>query len=395
MYVENGKISKRQIYRLYVFDLMGIATLLLPPYLAGTCGMDGILAILIGTAAALIYLLYLGWAMKQMDCDLQEKLHTDIPSVFRWGIIVAVLIHAIVTAGFSAYVFTELMQYSLVKGVSYEWILAIILVISAYAISGGIESRARVYEVLFFFVLVPYLCMMLLAVKNFQWVHVQDLLLTTEADLGKGSYLVFLFFTPLFYILFQKRDRGERAGKSVVNSVMAAVLTAAILLLGSYIILAGNFGVKALASMQYPIVTLMSTIRFEGTFLKRMDALMLAVWFYTLYALLNMHLHYASAMMEETACGKKKTARIIIPALLTFAVAWAMKRISAFIGLFMDYYTCLAVPLMLLIPLAAVVSGNLKKQNTKGGIVYADYDENEDGNMERSSCDGNADRLQQ
>ena len=36
-FVNNGKISGRQTMRLYVFDLMGIATLLLPPYLAGLC----------------------------------------------------------------------------------------------------------------------------------------------------------------------------------------------------------------------------------------------------------------------------------------------------------------------------------------------------------------------
>ena len=59
MYVNNGKISSRQTLRLYVFDLMGIATLLLPPYLAKLCGASGIYAIALGTGAGLIYLLYL------------------------------------------------------------------------------------------------------------------------------------------------------------------------------------------------------------------------------------------------------------------------------------------------------------------------------------------------
>ena len=53
MYINNGKISSRQTMRLYVFDLMGIATLLLPPYLAKLCGANGVYAILLGTGAGL------------------------------------------------------------------------------------------------------------------------------------------------------------------------------------------------------------------------------------------------------------------------------------------------------------------------------------------------------
>ena len=66
MFVSNGKISSRQTFRLYVFDLMGIATLLLPPYLARLCGAGGIYAIALGIGCGLGYLLYLGWVMKRM-----------------------------------------------------------------------------------------------------------------------------------------------------------------------------------------------------------------------------------------------------------------------------------------------------------------------------------------
>ena len=85
------------------------------------------------------------------------------------------------------------------------------------------------------------------------------------------------------------------------------MLIAGGILLGSYILLLGNFGKASLASMQYPVVTLMSTIQFKGNFLKRMDALMGAVWFFTLYALLNLHLHYGTSMLKEIfSKGKNK-----------------------------------------------------------------------------------------
>ena len=163
MYVENDKISSRQTMRLYVFDLMGIATLLLPPYLARLCGANGMYAIAFGTGAALLYLLYLGWVMKQMKKDLFAYLREEVSAGVRKGMLLIVVGHSILTAGFCAYVFANLMKYSLVADTSYAVILFCIIVTAVYAVSGGIESRARVYEVLFWLILIPFFAMMLSA----------------------------------------------------------------------------------------------------------------------------------------------------------------------------------------------------------------------------------------
>ena len=45
MFSENGRISKRQIRRLLIYDLFGINTLLLPVLLAKYVGKDGIFSI--------------------------------------------------------------------------------------------------------------------------------------------------------------------------------------------------------------------------------------------------------------------------------------------------------------------------------------------------------------
>ena len=51
--------------------------------------------------------------------------------------------------------------------------------------------------------------------------------------------------------------------------------------------------------MDYPAVTLMSTVKISGGFLKRTDAFMFGVWFFTLYALLNSCVFYGSSIAEE------------------------------------------------------------------------------------------------
>lgn len=352
-YVQNGKISSRQTLRLYVFDLMGIATLLLPPYLAKLCGVSGIYAILLGTGLGLVYLFYLGWIMKKMGTDMVSYLQNEVPVWIGKAILGLVMLHSVFTAGFCVYVFSNLMQYSLVKETSYPAILLLIVLVAAYAVSGGIECRARVYEVLFWFILIPYLAMMLAAVRDFKWVYVEPVLQPQSENLVKGMYLVFLLLTPLFFSLFLIGEKEKNYGRNIIKTIVASVLFSAGILLGSFVLLLGNFGANALAGLRFPIVTLMSTIQFEGNFLKRMDALMLAVWFFTLYALLNLHLHYGVQMLAELFRKKEQKLKwwqVILPSVLVFGVAYGMHVQEDVLSLFLQYYSYGAVPFMVVLP---------------------------------------------
>lgn len=370
MFVTNQKISSRQTFRLFVFDLMGIATLLLPPYLSKLCGIDGLLAIVIGTGLGFCYLFYLGWIMKKMHTDLISYLKMNTNSLIQMLFFWWVLMHSVVTAGFCAYVFGNLMKYSLVKEVSVSTLLFVIIIVAAYAVSGGIESRARVYEVMFWIVLIPYAAMMLASIKDFKPVYVDGFMDTFGMDFFKGVYLVFLFVTPLFFSLFLIREKEKSYEKNVIKTISLSLAVSAVILLGSYFLLVGNFGAKALSVMKYPVVTIMSNVQFKGNFLKRMDALMLAVWFFTLYALLNLHLHYAVNMFGElwqkcrqtTKSRVEKLTTIGVPSVLVFIAAYAISQYREFLWWFLDYYSYIAVPIMLLGPVVLFLLGRKKNE---------------------------------
>ena len=351
MYAENGKISKRQIFRLYVFDLIGISTLLLPPYLAKLSGSDGIWVILIGSVLGYAYLRYLGYVLKKMDTDMGTYLEQSTAKWVKYVSYGFVLIHACLTAGFAVYVFCNLMQYSLVKEVSYSVLLLVTIIVAAYSVSGGIENRARVYEVLFWVILIPYTVMMLMSVKDFEITYVNHFFESQPVDLIKSVYLVFLFLLPLFFLLFLRgsQERKNEDGKNIIKMVSLSLLVAVALLLGSYVLLLGNFGGKSLAAMRFPVVTLMSTIQLKGNFLKRMDALMLAVWFFTLFSLINLHMHYGTSMLKKLA-GKKVRLSVLVISVITFAVAWGLKNSVSGVGMFLDYYSYVAVPVMVIGP---------------------------------------------
>ena len=69
MFADNGKISLRQIKRLLIFNIFGMASLLLPDILAKRSGVDGAAAILFGIFCTFLLLWLLGGNFKQMRGD--------------------------------------------------------------------------------------------------------------------------------------------------------------------------------------------------------------------------------------------------------------------------------------------------------------------------------------
>lgn len=72
MFSSNEKISGRQAFRLLVFDLLGLGTLLIPAAVAGFCGRDGIFCIIVGTVLGLLFLRLLVYAVGDMRGSFAE-----------------------------------------------------------------------------------------------------------------------------------------------------------------------------------------------------------------------------------------------------------------------------------------------------------------------------------
>lgn len=125
---------------------------------------------------------------------------------------------------------------------------------------------------------------------------------------------MFICSSLIFLILFlggylRKRESLMKVGR------LALIFTGC-LEAGLYLILLGVFGGAALSDMQTPAITLMSTIKITGGFLKRADAFMFGIWFFTLYALLNSAVFYAEMLLnglyhakKDRHCGKSGSGR--------------------------------------------------------------------------------------
>ncbi|WP_455721467.1 GerAB/ArcD/ProY family transporter [Agathobacter sp.] len=384
LFAQNGEISGRQLYRLYVFNLLGVGTLVLPNNLA-RLGKYGFVSIILGVAMAWIFMWMTAKARgRHADIAGENQTGTEkngFPSGM-WNVIVAV--YQLMQAAFLAWVFVKLIRDSLIPDESFTIVLLVIMAVCAYALSGGVECRARVYEVVFWFVLIPLIAMLLFAMRdiNTEYIKIKDGFNIKEILIG--TYLVFAATTSTFNILFIK----NKSLKKIKQNVSASILTFAGIMLLLYAVLLGNFGKYALAEIEFPAVVLMSDVQLKGSFFKRADALMLAVWFFTLFSILNMSMFYASKMcvavgnkmfngkylknrlyekynsQSSDSCNHAETGIenipkwcILLVTALTIAGAYILEYGDGMVKKYLGFLLWIGIPLIVLIVIALMFTG--------------------------------------
>ncbi len=376
MFSSNNKISLRQVYRMFVFDLVGICTLELPAKIANLSDSDGLIAILIGGLMASAFLWYLGRIVAGMGTDLISFMEQSVPAWLTKIILLFLSFHMMLEAGFGAYIFSDVMKRGLIPEESYTLVLILILLVAAYAVCGGIESRARLYEVLFVVIAVGLALMFLIAASDFDFSYVGPFLTGSPGSMVKGGLMEVFCFIPLFAVVFFPAYIQKSVEKKLIRTVMAALWSAVLVLFLMYLLLLGSFGSGALKSMRYPAVTLMTNIHMDSSFLKRFDAFMLGIWFFTLFALINLYLFYGTKLLtalfvpgvskencENVPDGHTKKSWFALAAitLLAFVVAELLYYRHGE-ELFLNYVCYVGMPFLILFPGIALIVGKARRK---------------------------------
>lgn len=387
-FAQNESISPRQLYRLYVFNLLGVGTLVLPNNLA-KLGKYAFISIALGVFMAWLFMWIVSEVRERRKTIYDRSIDkTKCAKMLIYDLII--LIYELSQAAFLAWIFVKLIRDSLIPDESFTVVLLVIMAVCAYALSGGVECRARVYEVVFFFVLIPLAAMLLFAISDVRldYLMIKDRVGVdfSIADIFAGAYYVFAASISVFNILFVR----ERTASQIRGSVSKAIFTYAGILFLLYAVLLGNFGKYSLSEIEFPAVVLMSDVQIKGSFFKRADALMLSVWFFTLFSVLNMSLYYAVLRCENFAentgkiiftfnknrhsCSNKQfgsdrqkshdkeksTMRswcIIFVIAVTLTLAYILESGDEIVKKYLGFLLCIAIPVIVVLTIGLMLTG--------------------------------------
>ena len=374
MFSENNQISGRQVFRLLTYDFLGMGTLLLPTMLADTAGRDGIFCILAGILSTFLYLKLLRYLLKGMKTSYPDFLKQKCGKICGYVLWGGYFLYFILMASYTAYLFSTLMLNGLVENVSFYLVLMLILLLAFYGMAGGIEGRARVYEILFWFLMIPLFLMLFAACREVKPAYWSPVFVADGKEVLSGSYYVLFCYSMVSIVLFLKEYVADR--RKCVGAAEKAVWFSGGVFAVLYLILIGLFGAEALAQMKFPAVTMMSRVQITGGFLKRTDAFMFSIWFFTLYAMLNSMVFYSGNLAERVIrdCGgylegKKRMLPYLILLLLVYGVAVLFYRNQQILDSVTFLLWKIGTPFVVCVPVLLCLTGERKKHNKKVRVL--------------------------
>lgn len=374
MFSENNQISGRQVFRLLTYDFLGMGTLLLPTMLADTAGRDGIFCILAGILTTFLYLKLLRYLLKGMKTSYPDFLKQKCGKICGYVLWGGYFLYFILMASYTAYLFSTLMLNGLVENVSFYLVLMLILLLAFYGMAGGIEGRARVYEILFWFLMIPLFLMLFAACREVKPAYWSPVFMADGKEVLSGSYYVLFCYSMVSIVLFLKEYVSD--DKKHISAAEKAVGFSGGVFAVLYLILLGLFGVEALAQMKFPAVTMMSRVQVTGGFLKRTDAFMFSIWFFTLYAMLNSMVFYSGNLAAKVIrdCGgylegKKRMLPYLILLLLVYGVTVLFYRNQQFLDCVTFLLWKIGTPFVVGVPVLLCLTGERKKHKKKVRVL--------------------------
>ena len=374
MFSENNQISGRQVFRLLTYDFLGMGTLLLPTMLADTAGRDGSFCILAGILSTFLYLKLLRYLLKGMKTSYPDFLKQKCGKVCGYVLWGGYFLYFILMASYTAYLFSTLMLNGLVENISFYLVLLLILLLAFYGMAGGIEGRARVYEILFWFLMIPLFLMLFAACREVKPAYWSPVFVADGKEMLNGSYYVFFCYSMVSIVLFLKEYVSD--DKKHISAAEKAVGFSGGVFAALYLILIGLFGVEALAQMKFPAVTMMSRVQVTGGFLKRTDAFMFSIWFFTLYAMLNSMVFYSGNLAAKVIrdCGgylegKKRMLPYLILLLLVYGVTVLFYRNQQFLDCVTFLLWKIGTPFVVGVPILLCLTGERKKHKKKVRVL--------------------------
>ena len=297
MFSENEKISGRQLYRAIVVTLAG-PTLLICPQIAGRFGADGFLVYLV---AGILSWAYLGLMLKCKNSCMTNRF---IKILLR----VLLCLKLLLLAVGALYLTGDVVSGILLPETHFILILLIVAVALIYWNQGSIENTGRAFEMIFYWVIVPIVVVVAVAMPK---VNVDNLNMTLSSDTKDiflaGAAMWFIFTPAELLALCGEHYRNDKKTNTGVWRGLLMLFAGNVITYGTIL---GIYGIKGINQGDtYPLLKVMQISGIPGDFLRRVDGFMSVFLVLSLFCSMVMLLDYLGISIWqicELIYGKKR-----------------------------------------------------------------------------------------
>ena len=316
----NERITLRQFQILFVLEAFGTGFVVMPRLAAKYAGQDGWLVALLLTVLGIFFAAMISGTAKSFGGErftsyTRRMLSPPVAAVVCLLLWVKILF----CAGLELRLFGEIVRTLLLVRTPSLAIYIVILGVAAYAAAKGMETRARLAEILIVIIAVPMVGLGAVAVFNIDFANLMPIFVTPPEDLLNGVLSLGFVFTGLEFIwlAFPYLNEPKEGRKAAVHAMaftglLMAVITALTL---------AKFGYNNAEAQQWPVLKMMDMLNIPGSLIVRQEALVLSFWMLSVFAFAAASLFYGAVLGRDQIGKGKHLWWVIACAVIICAVA--------------------------------------------------------------------------
>lgn len=357
----NDVILSSQFAAILSVTIIGVGILSLPRLVVEGAGPDNWLLLIAASGAALFIGLVMAFVVKKFPGKTYLELTQN-----AFGKPVGTLI----TLGFSFYliifsaaevrIFGEVTKQYLLFNTPLEVLSVTLLILAVYLARSGIETIARMAEVIFPIATVIAILMVLPVLPELDVSYILPILRTPFMDFLKAVPTIFFSYLGIEFILLY--GSFVKDTKKVHKSVLLTVGLVTWFYLSVTWLTVSRFGLIETTHITWPALELFKTVDIPGAFLENIEAFIMAIWILSVFMTLAVAYFGASLTLSQ-AIKSKEQNYLVLPLLpIIYFIAMIPDNIAQ-VTEFMDMYAFYMGTLYIaVIPIAILVMSFFKKE---------------------------------
>jgi spore germination protein len=301
----NDKVSNYQLAMIVIMTVIGVGVFNIGEIAAKHAGPDGWLVLII---MGLLHIL-LAYVMIKLGSRFPGKTFPqyiqEIIGVIPGKILVFIMsCYIVLNLSYEVREFTEVAKMFLLPRTPTEIIMLALILVSVYVVRGGVEVVARIVEILFPILFIPFFLIILAGASNLDLTR----LLPIGRDFSsKFTQLVVHAphaFSGIEYILFYLGfvNKPHKAFKPVAWGIIFVTFFYTLV----SVIGITSLGQKAASVSIWPLLVYIRNISLPELFLERLDGITLSLWVMTVFTTIVTGYYIVSYSLSEILNTKEQ-----------------------------------------------------------------------------------------
>ncbi|MNZ48476.1 Spore germination protein YndE [compost metagenome] len=274
----DDKISTSQTSIFLTNTVLGAGILTLPRSVTNVVQTpDAWISVLLGGVIVILLALVMVKLSQQFPNNTVFQYSRRIVGTIPAAVLCLLLIiYFIIIAGFEARVMAEVTLFYLLEGTPIWAVIISFIWVGAYLLFGGINSIARVYQIIFPISILILLLSYFLSVRIFDIDHLRPFLGEGMLPVIKGLKSTILIFTGIEVImnLVAHMQHPEQAVKAVVTGISIPI----VLYLLTVVMVIGGLSTDGVLRSTWPTLDLLRSFEVAGLFFERFEFPFLVIW---------------------------------------------------------------------------------------------------------------------